>query len=235
MLAVPVRARAGRRSGASRPRRASSRCRGRSSCSAPAPPYGRPRRSTRRCASAIRSGSAGRAAPPSCSPTIPCSGSTSAPRSLRGVAEERRSLLDLFFGRVYFFSHQPRALAVDTPVRQRRRRGHRVPGPGRRGSGRGGHARRPGAVAESARRVAGGERRCRAGPGGRGAGADDRRAAARCGGMGAVLPADPGGARRAARAAPRPAAGPAGGDRCGGRERLRRRARCARCRARGRA
>ena len=35
--------------------------------------------------------------------------------ALRGVAEERRSLLDLFFGAVYFFSHQPRALAVDTP------------------------------------------------------------------------------------------------------------------------
>jgi tetratricopeptide (TPR) repeat protein len=34
---------------------------------------------------------------------------------LRGVAEERRSLLDLMFGAVYFFSHQPRALAVDTP------------------------------------------------------------------------------------------------------------------------
>jgi tetratricopeptide (TPR) repeat protein len=35
--------------------------------------------------------------------------------SFQGAAEERRSLLDLIFGSVYFFSHQPRALAVDTP------------------------------------------------------------------------------------------------------------------------
>jgi tetratricopeptide (TPR) repeat protein len=34
---------------------------------------------------------------------------------LRGVAEERRSLLDLILGSVYFFSHRPRALEVDTP------------------------------------------------------------------------------------------------------------------------
>jgi tetratricopeptide (TPR) repeat protein len=34
---------------------------------------------------------------------------------LQGVVEERRSLLDLLLGSVYFFSHQPRALAVDTP------------------------------------------------------------------------------------------------------------------------
>ena len=34
---------------------------------------------------------------------------------LRGLAEERRSLLDLLLGAVYFFSHQPRALAIDTP------------------------------------------------------------------------------------------------------------------------
>jgi tetratricopeptide (TPR) repeat protein len=34
---------------------------------------------------------------------------------LRGPAEERRSLLELLLGAVYFFSHQPRALAVDTP------------------------------------------------------------------------------------------------------------------------
>ena len=37
------------------------------------------------------------------------------------------------------------------PLRQRRRRGHRVPGPGRGRPGRGGHARRPGAAAESRR------------------------------------------------------------------------------------
>src|SRR5919106_486868 len=35
--------------------------------------------------------------------------------SFRSITEERRSLLDLLFGSVYFFSHQPRALAVDTP------------------------------------------------------------------------------------------------------------------------
>src|SRR5690606_3762188 len=34
---------------------------------------------------------------------------------LRGVAEERRSLLDLLLGSVYFFSHRPRALEVGTP------------------------------------------------------------------------------------------------------------------------
>jgi tetratricopeptide (TPR) repeat protein len=34
---------------------------------------------------------------------------------LRGVAEEERSLLELLFGAVYFFSHRPRALEVDTP------------------------------------------------------------------------------------------------------------------------
>jgi tetratricopeptide (TPR) repeat protein len=34
---------------------------------------------------------------------------------LRGPAEERRSLLELLLGAVYFFSHQPRALAIDTP------------------------------------------------------------------------------------------------------------------------
>jgi ferric-dicitrate binding protein FerR (iron transport regulator) len=34
---------------------------------------------------------------------------------LQGTAEERRSLLDLVIGAVYFFSHRPRALAVDTP------------------------------------------------------------------------------------------------------------------------
>jgi tetratricopeptide (TPR) repeat protein len=35
--------------------------------------------------------------------------------AFRSIIEERRSLLDLIFGAVYFFSHQPRALAVDTP------------------------------------------------------------------------------------------------------------------------
>jgi tetratricopeptide (TPR) repeat protein len=35
--------------------------------------------------------------------------------AFRSITEERRSLLDLIFGAVYFFSHQPRALAVDTP------------------------------------------------------------------------------------------------------------------------
>lgn len=34
---------------------------------------------------------------------------------LQGVPEERRSLIELLFGAVYFFSHQPRALTVDTP------------------------------------------------------------------------------------------------------------------------
>jgi tetratricopeptide (TPR) repeat protein len=34
---------------------------------------------------------------------------------LRGVAEEARSLIDLILGGVYFFSHRPRALEVDTP------------------------------------------------------------------------------------------------------------------------
>src|ERR687892_940813 len=34
---------------------------------------------------------------------------------LRGIAEEARSLLELLFGAVYFFSHQPRALEVETP------------------------------------------------------------------------------------------------------------------------
>ena len=34
---------------------------------------------------------------------------------LRGVAEEERSLLELLLGAVYFFSHRPRALEVDTP------------------------------------------------------------------------------------------------------------------------
>jgi tetratricopeptide (TPR) repeat protein len=34
---------------------------------------------------------------------------------LRGIAEEERSLLELLFGAVYFFSHRPRALEVDTP------------------------------------------------------------------------------------------------------------------------
>jgi tetratricopeptide (TPR) repeat protein len=34
---------------------------------------------------------------------------------LRGVAEEARSLIDLLLGGVYFFSHRPRALEVDTP------------------------------------------------------------------------------------------------------------------------
>ncbi|HZA66260.1 MAG TPA: FecR family protein, partial [Geminicoccaceae bacterium] len=35
--------------------------------------------------------------------------------SFRSITEERRSLLDLIFGSVYFFSHRPRALGVDTP------------------------------------------------------------------------------------------------------------------------
>jgi tetratricopeptide (TPR) repeat protein len=35
--------------------------------------------------------------------------------AFRSITEERQSLLDLVFGAVYFFSHQPRALAVDTP------------------------------------------------------------------------------------------------------------------------
>ncbi|MGH6899552.1 MAG: FecR family protein, partial [Geminicoccaceae bacterium] len=35
--------------------------------------------------------------------------------AFQSITEERRSLLDLIFGSVYFFSHQPRALAVDTP------------------------------------------------------------------------------------------------------------------------
>ena len=78
------------------------------------------------------------------------------------------------------------------PVRQRRRRGHRVPGPRRRGSGRGGHARRPGAVVEPRRRAAGRKRGCGGCGRGRGAGADDRRAPARCGRLGAVLPAGAG-------------------------------------------
>ncbi|HEX6115429.1 MAG TPA: FecR family protein, partial [Geminicoccaceae bacterium] len=34
---------------------------------------------------------------------------------LRGVAEEAPSLIDLILGGVYFFSHRPRALEVDTP------------------------------------------------------------------------------------------------------------------------
>src|SRR5918995_5581460 len=34
---------------------------------------------------------------------------------LRGAAEEERSLLELLLGAVYFFSHRPRALEVDTP------------------------------------------------------------------------------------------------------------------------
>jgi tetratricopeptide (TPR) repeat protein/opacity protein-like surface antigen len=34
---------------------------------------------------------------------------------LRGIAEEERSLLELLFGAVYFFSHRPRALEVETP------------------------------------------------------------------------------------------------------------------------
>src|SRR5918992_1667808 len=34
---------------------------------------------------------------------------------LRGIAEQERSLLELLFGAVYFFSHQPRALEVETP------------------------------------------------------------------------------------------------------------------------
>ena len=34
---------------------------------------------------------------------------------LRGGAEEQRSLIDLILGGVYFFSHRPRALEVDTP------------------------------------------------------------------------------------------------------------------------
>jgi tetratricopeptide (TPR) repeat protein len=34
---------------------------------------------------------------------------------LRGLAEEARSLLDLLVGAVYFFSHRPRALEIDTP------------------------------------------------------------------------------------------------------------------------
>jgi tetratricopeptide (TPR) repeat protein len=34
---------------------------------------------------------------------------------LRGESEEGRSLLQLLFGAVYFFSHRPRALEVDTP------------------------------------------------------------------------------------------------------------------------
>jgi tetratricopeptide (TPR) repeat protein len=34
---------------------------------------------------------------------------------LRGIAEEKRSLLELLLGAVYFFSHRPRALEVDTP------------------------------------------------------------------------------------------------------------------------
>jgi tetratricopeptide (TPR) repeat protein len=34
---------------------------------------------------------------------------------LRGIAEEERSLLELLLGAVYFFSHRPRALEVETP------------------------------------------------------------------------------------------------------------------------
>ena len=85
---------------------------------------------------------------------------------LRGVAEEQRSLIDLILGGVYFFSHRPRALEVDTPFVNAAAEGTEFLV--RVGADRAecGDAGRPGAAAQSARRAAGRERRCRADPGG---------------------------------------------------------------------
>ena len=105
-----------RSSGANRRPRASSRCRGRSSCNARARTSGRPRRWARPCASATRCGWVGRAAPALAlanDSTLRLDERTTL--QLRGGAEEERSLIDLILGGVYFFSHRPRALEVDTP------------------------------------------------------------------------------------------------------------------------
>ena len=156
-----------RSSGANRRPRASSRCRGRSSCNSRAPMSGRPRRSARPCASATRCGWVGRAAPPWRSPTIrPCA-STSARRcSCAASPRKQRSLIDLILGGVYFFSHRPRALEVDTPFVNAAAEGTEFLV--RVGADRAEvvDARRPRAAAQSARRAAGRERRCRADPGG---------------------------------------------------------------------
>ena len=50
---------------------------------------------------------------------------------LVGEAESGRSLLELLFGAVHFFSHRPRALEIDTPIANAGDRGHRVPDAGR--------------------------------------------------------------------------------------------------------
>ena len=116
-----------------------------------------------------------------------------------GESESGRSWLDLLFGDVHFFSHRPRALEVDTPianaftegteflVRARPERTEVILLEGRV------------RLASAGGRGAAGERRCRRGGRGRGAAARDRRPAARCGRLGALLPADPGAAGRAAR------------------------------------
>ena len=142
---------------------------------------------------------------------------------LRAQAEETRSLLELLLGTLYLFSHRPRALEIDTPfvnaategteflvsVGADQTRDHRV-----RGSGPG---------QESRWRAAAGLRRCRGRGGRRGAPGADRRAAARCGRLDALLSADPGGAGRARAGGARPAAGPADRGRPGRGQRLSRR------------
>ena len=142
---------------------------------------------------------------------------------LRAQAEETRSLLDLFLGTLYLFSHRPRALEVDTPVRQCRDRGYGVPGQRRRRSDPDHRVRGPDPGQESRWRAAAGLRRCRGRCGRRGAPGADRRAAARRGRLDALLPADPGGAGRARAGAARPAAGPADRRRPGRGQRLSRR------------
>ena len=155
--------------------------------------------------------------------------------AFRSIIEERRSLLDLFFGAVYFFSHQPRALAVDTPFVNAAAEGTeflvRVADDRAEVIMLEGQVLLPNPEGEL--RVASGDAAVVL------AGeapapmivARPRDAVAWALYYPPVLAAL---AERRAR--PRaPAAGAAGRDRCGGGQRLRRRARCARCRARGRA
>ena len=102
---------------ASRGSRASCPCRVGSRSSAARLAPGRRPRSTTSCASATPSGSGRWRGRPSRWPTNSVL-SIDQLTTLRvdAPAETGRSLLDLLFGDVHFFSHRPRALEIDTPI-----------------------------------------------------------------------------------------------------------------------
>ena len=72
-----------------------------------------------------------------------------APRSAQ--AESGRSLLELLFGAVHFFSHRPRALEIDTPIANAGTEGTEFLMRVAAGAHRGGDARGPGAAARRPR------------------------------------------------------------------------------------